>query len=117
MSRTAEKACSATPTLSWWSADVGSLKSFNAGRLGYSTVAGLDRIPAQEAEDSGSNRAEFQVDLRMRGLRFPLLLCMSYLLFRCRRAGDVTANTRSRADELPADFALIFPNSILLTGP
>jgi hypothetical protein len=43
-----------------------------------STVPGLDRIPAQEAEDSGSNRGEFQVDLQVRGLHFPLLLCMSY---------------------------------------
>jgi hypothetical protein len=45
-----------------------------------STVPGLDRIRTQEAEDSGSNRAEFRVDLRVRGRRFTLLLCMSYLL-------------------------------------
>jgi hypothetical protein len=75
----AERTCSATPKHSWWSEDVGSLNSFNAGRFGFSTVPGLDRIPTQGAEDSGSNRAEFQVDPRVRGLHFPLLQRMSSL--------------------------------------
>jgi hypothetical protein len=37
------------------------------------------QIPAQEGKDSASDRAELQARLRMRGLPFPLLLCMSYL--------------------------------------
>jgi hypothetical protein len=49
-----------------------------------STVPGLDRVPTQEAEQSGSSRVEFQVDLRVRGRRFPLLLCMSYRPYRPR---------------------------------
>jgi hypothetical protein len=47
-----------------------------------STVPRLDRIATQEAEASGPNRAEFQVDPRVRGLHFPLLLCMSCLTLR-----------------------------------
>ena len=45
--------------------------------LPLSRGAGLDRITNQAAEDSGSNRAEFQVDLQVRGPHFPLLLCMT----------------------------------------
>jgi hypothetical protein len=43
-------------------------------------VPGLDKSPALQAEDSSSDRAEFQARLRVRGLPFPLLLCMSSLL-------------------------------------
>jgi hypothetical protein len=75
--RRAERTRSATPTLSWRSEDVGSHNSFNLGRFGSLEGAWARQIPTLKAEDSGSDRAEFQVGSRVRGLPFPLLLCMS----------------------------------------
>ena len=53
-----------------------------------STVPGLDRIPTQEAEESGLSCAEFQVHLRVRGLHDLLSLRMSCLT---RGSGNKTA--------------------------
>jgi anti-sigma factor RsiW len=47
----AERTCSATPTLSWWSADVGSPNPFNVGRFGS-----FDGAWARQNPHSGAQR-------------------------------------------------------------
>ena len=42
-------------------------------------MPGLDKSSTEAAEDSSSDRPERQAGLRVRGLPFPLLLCMPYL--------------------------------------
>jgi hypothetical protein len=69
---------SAMPTLSRWAEDIGSPNPFIVGRFGSLDGAWARQIPTQEAEDSGSDRAEFQAGLRVRGLPVPLLSCVSY---------------------------------------
>jgi hypothetical protein len=96
--KVAARTRSATPTLSWGSEDVGSPKPFNLGRSGSPDGAWARQIRTQEAEDSGSGRAEFQAGLRVRGLPVPLVLCVSYLHFlrmRRRRLAQSGVSTQS----------------------
>jgi hypothetical protein len=73
-------------------------------------VPGLDRIPTHEAEDSGSNRAEFQVDVRVRGLHFALLLRMSCCP---KRLADTSG--RWVSDILLRDFVAAMVCSLMFT--
>jgi hypothetical protein len=61
--------------ISQWSKDLGSPNPFAAAGLGSFEL----EIATRSAEDSGSDPAEFQTDLRLRGLPFPLWLSMSDL--------------------------------------